>query len=78
MGACHPCGAVVPPPDAVVGSHGPRAPVSCQNCIGFGDSLPIGPPPIADGIAPFGCAMEVRDNVVMGTTGGALRQLATK
>ena len=66
---------MVPPLDAVVGRHGPRA-SGCH--IGFGDSLLIRPPPIADGIAALGCAMEARDNLVRGTTGGVQSQPAIK
>ena len=69
---------MVPPPDAVVGRHGPRAAGYCQCRVGFGDSLPIGSPPIADGIAASGCAMGARDNLVRGTTGGVQSQPATK
>ena len=69
---------MVPPPDAIVGRHGPRAPGSCQCRIGFGDSLPIGPPPIADGIATSGCTMEAGDNLARGAIGGAQSQPATE
>ena len=67
----------MPPPD-IVGRHDPGAPGSCQCCVGFGDSLPIGPPLIADGIATVGCAMEAGDNLVRGATGGAHSQPATE
>ena len=69
---------MVPPPDAVVGRHGPRAPGICQRCLGFGDSLPIGPPPIADRIATTGCNMGAGDNLVRDATGGVHSQPATK
>ena len=78
MHACYPCGAVLPPLDAVVERHGPRAPDSCQCHVGFGNSLPIGPPPIVDRTTTIGCAMEAVDNLVRGTTGGAFSQLATE
>ena len=69
---------MVPPPDAVVGRHGPRASGCCQRHVGFGNSLPIGPPPIADGIAASGCDMGARDNLVRDATGGVQSQPATK
>ena len=69
---------MVPPPDAVVGRHGPRAPSSFQRHIGFGNSSPISCPPIANGVATFGCDMEAGDNLVKGATGGAHSQLATE
>ena len=69
---------MVPPPDAVVGRHGPRVSGHCQRRVGFGDSLPVGPPPIADGTATSGCAMEAGENLVRGATGGAQSQPATK
>ena len=69
---------MVPPPDAVVGMHGPRAPGCCQRHLGLGDSLPIGPPPIADGIAATGCNMGAGDNLVSDTTGGVHSQPATE
>ena len=69
---------MVPPPDAVVGRHGPRAPGLCQRRVGFGDSSPFSPPAIADGIATFGCDIGAGDNLVRGTTGGAHSQLATE
>ena len=78
MGACHPCGAVVPCPDAAVGRHGPRAPGRCQRRVGFGDSLPVRLPPINDGVAAFGCSMGAGDNLVRGVTGGALCRPANK
>ena len=69
---------MVPPPDAVVGRHGPREPGCCQRHIGFGNSLPIGPPPIANGVAATGCDMGARDNLVSDATGGVHSQSATK
>ena len=68
----------MPPLDAVVGGHGPRAPGSCQCYVGFGNSLPIGPPPIADGIAASGCDMGARDNLVRDATGGVQSLTATE
>ena len=78
MSACCCCGVVVPPPDAVEGRHGPKVPCCCQRRVGFGDSLPIGPPPIADGIAANGCDMEAGDNLARDATVGAHHQLATE
>ena len=78
MGSCFPCGAVVPPPDAVVGRYGARAPGHCQHHIGLGDSSPISPLPIANGIATFGCDMGAGDNLVRGATGGAHSQPASE
>ena len=78
MGACCPYGAVVPPPDAVVGRHSPKVPGHCQCYVGFGNSLPVGPPPIADGIATAACAMKAGDNLVRGATGGAQSHLLLK
>ena len=69
---------MVLPPDAVVGRHGPRASGCCQFHVGFGNSLPIGPPPIADGITASGCDMGAGDNLVRGATGGVQSQPATK
>ena len=69
---------MVLPPDAVVGRHGPRAPGRCQCRLGFGNSLPIGPPPIANGIATTGCDMGAGDNLVRDTTGGVHGQPATE
>ena len=69
---------MVPPPDAVVGRHGPREPGHCQRHLGFGDSLPVGPPPIANGIAATGYDMGAGDNLVRDTTGGVHNQSATK
>ena len=69
---------MVPPLDAVVGRHGPRAPGCCQRRVGFGDSSSIRPPPIADGVATFGCDMGAGDNLVRGATGSAHSQPATK
>ena len=68
---------MVPPLDAVVGRHGPREPGRCQHRLGFGNSLPIGPPPIADGIATTGCNMGAGDNLVMDATGVVHNQPAT-
>ena len=68
----------MPPPDAVVGRHGPREPGYCQRRVGFGDSLPVRPPPIADGIATTGCNMGAGDNLVRDATGGVHSQPATK
>ena len=68
----------MPPPDAVVGKHGPRAPGCCQCHLGFSNSLPIGPPPIADGIAPTGCDMGAGDNLVRDATGVVHSQPATE
>ena len=78
MGAYHHCGAVVPPRDAVVGSHGPRAPCRCQHRVGFGDSSPIRPQPITDGIATTGSNMGAGDNLVRDAAGGVHRQPATE
>ena len=69
---------MVPPPDAVVGMHGPRAPVRCQCHLGFGNSLSVRLPPIADGIATTGCDMGAGDNLVRDATGGLHSQPATK
>ena len=69
---------MVPTPDAVVGRHGPIAPGSCQHHVGFGDSSPVRPPPIADGVATFGCDMGAGDSLVRGATGGIHCQPATK
>ena len=69
---------MVPPSDAVVGRHGPRMPRHCQRCLGFGDSLPVGPPPITDGIATTGCDMGAGDNLVRDATGGVHSQPATE
>ena len=66
---------MVPPLDAVVGRHGPRA-SGCH--IGFGNSLPIGPPPITDGIAATGRNMGAGDNLVRGATDGVHSQPATE
>ena len=68
----------MPPLDAVVGRHDPRAPGRCQRHLGFGDSLPVGPLPIADGIATTGCDMGAGDNLVRDATGGVHSQPATK
>ena len=68
----------MPPPDAVVGRHGPRAPGHCQCYIGFGNSLPIRPPPIADGVATTGYNMGAGGNLVRDTAGGIHRQPATE
>ena len=54
----------MPPPDAVVGRHGTKASGCCQCRLEFGDSLPIGPPLMADGIAATGCDMGAGDNLV--------------
>ena len=78
LGACCPYCVVVPPPDAVVGRRGPRAPGSCQSRVGFSEHLPIGSPPIADGIATSGCAMKAGDNLVRGATSGTHSQPATE
>ena len=69
---------MVPPPDAFVGRHGPRASGCCQSCIGFSNSLPIGPPPIADRITASGCDMGAGDNLVRGATAGVQSQPAIK
>ena len=69
---------MVPPADAVVGRHGPRAPGHCQCHVGFGDSSPIRAPPIADGVSAFGYDMGAGDNLVRGATGGAHSQPVTK
>ena len=69
---------MVSAPDTIVGRHGPRAPGSCQCRLGFGDSLPVGPPPIADGIAATGCNMGAGENLVSDATGGLHSQPATK
>ena len=78
MGACCPCCVVTPPPDAVARRCGSKEPGRCQRRVGFGESLPIGPPPIADGIATSGCDMGAGDNLARGTAGHAQRQPATK
>ena len=69
---------MVPPPDAVVGRHSPRVPGRCQCHLGFGNSLPVGPPPITDGIATTGCDMGAGDNLIRDATGGVHSQPATK
>ena len=69
---------MVPHPDAVVGRHGPREPGHCQCCLGFGDSLPIGPPTIIDGVIATGCDMGAGDNLVRDATGGIHSQPATE
>ena len=69
---------MVLPPDAVVGRHGPKASGCCQCHVGFGNTLPIGPPPIDDGIAASGCAMGAGDNLVRGATGSLHSQPTTK
>ena len=69
---------MVPPPDAVVGRHGPRAPGRCQCRVGFGDSLPIRPPPIANEVTTFGCDMGAGDNLVRDATGGVHSQPASE
>ena len=68
----------MPPPDTVVGRHGPRAPGRCQRRVGFGDSLPVRPPCISDGVAAFDCSMGAGDNLVRDATGGVHSQPATK
>ena len=68
----------MPPLDAVVGRQGPRAPCSYQRCVGFGDGLPIRPPPISDGIAASGCSVGAGDNLVRDTAVGVHSQPATK
>ena len=45
---------VLQPPDAVVGWQSSRELECSQCCVGFGDYLPIGPPPIANGILGAG------------------------
>ena len=50
MGACYTRSVVLQPPDAVVGQQSSRDLEGNQRCVRFGDCLPIGPPPIADGI----------------------------
>ena len=61
-----------------MGMHRPRASGCCQHCVGFGNSLPMGSPPIADGITASGCAMEAEDNLVRGAAGGLQSQPAAK
>ena len=78
MGACCPCGAVVPPLYAVVGKYGPRAPGCCQCRIGFGDSLTIRPPPISDEIPVSGCSVGAGDNLVRDAAVGVHSQPATE
>ena len=68
----------MPPPDAVVGRHGPRAPGRCQRFLGFGNSLPVRPLPIGDGVATTGCAMGAGDSLVRDATGGVHSQPTTK
>ena len=54
LGVCCTHSVVLQPPDAVVGQQSSRE-LECSQChIGFGDWLPIGPPPIADGILGAG------------------------
>ena len=69
---------MVPTLDAVAGRHDPSVPGRRQCHLGFGDSLPVGPPPIADGIATTGCDMGGRNNLVRDATGGLHSQPATK
>ena len=59
-------------------AHEHQAAVNAMLTAGFDNSLPIGPPPIPDGIAASGCAMEAGDNLVRDTTGGVHSQPATK
>ena len=68
----------MPPPDAVVGRHGPKAPGSCQCHVGFGNSLTIRPPPISDGIAASGCSVGAGDNLVRDASDGVHSQPAAK
>ena len=68
LGVCCTHSVVLQPPDAVVGQRSSGA-LECSQChIGFGDCLPIGPPPIADGILGAG------DNPARGTAGLAHHQ----
>ena len=59
---------VLQPPDAIVGQQSSRALEFSQRHIGFGDCLPIDPPPIADGILGAG------DRPARGTVGLAHHQ----
>ena len=65
-------------PRCCCGEAFPRAPGHCQCRVGFGNSLPIRPPPISDGVAAFGCSMGAGDNLVSGAAGGAHNQPVTK
>ena len=68
----------MPPLDAVVGRHGQRVPGHCQHHVGFGDSLPVRPPPISDGIAASGCSVGAGDNLVRDAAVGVHSQPATE
>ena len=50
-------------PGCCCGEVWPKRASCYQRSIGSGDSLPIGPPPIAEGIATSGCNMEVGTNL---------------
>ena len=78
LGACCTHGVLPLPPDAIVGWQSSRALGCGQCCIGFGDHLPISPPPIADGVAGLACDNGAGDNPARGTVGLAHHQLATK
>ena len=77
LGVCCTHSVVLPPPDAVVGWLSSRALGSSHRRIGFGDHLPISPPPIADGFAGLACDKGTGDNPARGTMGLAHLQPAT-
>ena len=68
LGACCTRSVVLQPLDAVMGQQSSRELECSQSCVGFGDCLPIGPPPIADEILGAG------DTPVRGTGGLAHHQ----
>ena len=72
LGACCTRSVVLQPPDAVVGQQSSIELDCSQRRVGFGDCLPIGPPPIADGI------LEAGDTPARGTAGLAHHQSTTE
>ena len=78
LGAYCTHGVVLPPPDTVAGWQSTKVLGHGQCRIGFGDHLPISPPPIADGIAGLACAKGAWNNPARGTVGLAHHQTATK
>ena len=69
MGACCTHGVVLPPPDTVSGWQSFRVLGRGQLHVGFGNHLPVSPPPITDGVAGLAYDKGAGDNPARGTVG---------
>ena len=78
LGACCTHYVPLPPLDAIAGWQSSRELGHGQCHIGFGNHLPVKPPPIANGVAGLACDMGAGDTPAGGTVGLAHQQATTK